>query len=256
MKVWVLDLDGTLINPSKSSLIERDKILSYLESENDGPNLISEAEMYTLKHPLDFPWVYGGLPTAFVEDSYQWRSAQVKYLWQHLRTDKGQADFSYKMFLDATKDEEIELMESAKKFIEYLFDDRFQPVIVSNSATTKGQRCSQALQFIIPVYGNAKKYVVKKEHPFSIDGRESYSERPNYEQILNKIMSDSKTKPEDVFVVGDIFTLDLSLPYRLGMNCILIKNDLEDGFKTPKVFIEHARKLHIPVVSSLEDLIV
>lgn len=256
MKVWILDLDGTLINPSKSSLKERDMILSYLEPENDRSNLISKAEIHTLKHPLDFPWVYGGLPTAFVEDSFQWRSAQVRYLWEHMRTDKAQSDFSYKMFLDATEDEEIELMKGAKKIVDYLFDNEFQPIIVSNSAATKGERCAQALGYDIPVYGNAKKYRVEKEHPFSIDGRESYSERPNYEQILNKTMPDYKTKPEDVFVVGDIFTLDLSLPYRLGMNCILIKNDLEDGFETPKVFIEHARKSHIPVISSLEDLIV
>jgi len=130
MKVWVLDLDGTLINPSKSSLIERDKILSFFES--DGSNLISKAEMYTLKHPLDFPWVYVGLPTAFVEDSYQWRSAQVKYLWRHLRTDKRQSDFSYKMiwtqlkmFWTQLKNEEIELMKGSKEFIEYLFDNGF-----------------------------------------------------------------------------------------------------------------------------------
>ena len=69
-------------------------------------------------------------------------------------------------------------------------------------------------------------------------------------------MPDYKIKPEDVFIVGDIFTLDLSLPYRLGMNCILIENDLEDGFKTPLVFIEHARRSDIPVISGLEDLIV
>ena len=256
MKVWIFDLDGTLINPSKSSLEERDFISSYLEPENDRASLIAKAEMYTLKHPLDFPWVYNGLPTAFVEDSYQWRSAQVEYLWEHMRKDKAQSDFSYKMFLDATKDEEIKLMKSAKKIVEYVFDNEIQPIIVSNSATIKGERCAQALDYDIPVYGNAKKYVVEKEHLFSIDGRESYSERPDYEHILNRIMLEYNAKPEDVFVVGDIFTLDLSLPNRLGMNCIFIRNDLGDGFKTPKVFIEHARKLHIPVISSLEDLIV
>ena len=252
MKVWIL----ALINPLKSSLEERDTILSYLEPENDRLDLISKAEMYTLKHPLHFPWVYDGLTTAFVEDSYQWRTAQVEYLWEHIRTDKAQSDFSYNMFLDATKDEEIELMKGAKNFVDYLFDNEFQPIIVTNSATTKGERCAQALDYDIPVYGNAKKYMVEKEHPFSIDGRESYSERPNYEQILNKILPDYKIKPEEVFVVGDIFTLDLSLPYRLGMNCILIENDLEDGFKTPIVFIEHARRLDIPVISGLSDLIV
>ena len=50
---------------------------------------------------------------------------------------------------------------------------------------------------------------------------------------------------------GDVFTMDLSLPHRLGMNCVLVENEFQDGFKTPQVFVEYAKKHTIPVASDI-----
>ena len=254
-ELWVFDLDGTLINPTNASLKERDIILSYLDPD-DGSRLLSEAERYTLEHPLDFPLIYDGLPTSFVEDSYLWRNAQIEFLWQYMGQDKDRSDFSYEVLLDATKDEEINLMKGAKKFIENLLEKGIQPIIVTNSATSKGLRCVEKLGFDIPVYGNAKKYIVEKNYPFSINGRVTYSERRYYERILSRIISDYIVKPSSVYVVGDVFTFDLSYPHRIGMNCTLVKNTLEDGFKTPENFSQHAKKSNVPVISSLLELMV
>ena len=104
------------------------------------------------------------------------------------------------------------------------------------SKETKELSLNQNKRISIRPFYKVKKNVVKKEHPFSIDARESYSERPDYKRILNRTIPEYQAKPEDVFVVGDIFFY-LSLPHRLGMNCILIRNELEDGFRAPKVFI-------------------
>jgi FMN phosphatase YigB (HAD superfamily) len=254
-ELWVFDLDGTLINTSNASMKERDIILSYLDSD-DGLHLISEAEKCTLEHPLDFPLLYDGLPTSFVEDSYLWRNAQIEFLWQHMRQDKDRGDFSYEVLLNATKDEEIQLVKGAKKFIENLLEKGCQPIIVTNSTTSKGLRCVEKLGFDIPVYGSAKKYIIEKNHPFSINGRVTYSERPYYERRLNRIISDYRVKPSSVYVVGDVFTFDLSYPHRIGMNCIFVKNTLDDGFKTPENFSQYAKKSNVPVISSLVDLMV
>ena len=46
MKIFVMDLDGTQIDPTKSSLNERNIILNHLPAAN-AEDLISEAEEYT-----------------------------------------------------------------------------------------------------------------------------------------------------------------------------------------------------------------
>jgi hypothetical protein len=80
MKIFVMDLDGTQIDPTLSSLNERNIINNTLPAAN-AEGLISEAEEHTLNHPLEFSWTFDGIPGAFVEDSYMWRSGQAKYLW-------------------------------------------------------------------------------------------------------------------------------------------------------------------------------
>lgn len=48
-----MDLDGTQIDTTKSSLNERNIILNNLPAAN-AEDLISETEEYTLSHPLEF----------------------------------------------------------------------------------------------------------------------------------------------------------------------------------------------------------
>ena len=50
-----MDLDGTQIDLTISSLNERNIILNHLPAAN-AEDLISEAEEYTLSHPLEFSW--------------------------------------------------------------------------------------------------------------------------------------------------------------------------------------------------------
>ena len=65
-------------------------------------------------------------------------------------------------------------------------------------------------------------------------------------------MHDYGAKAKDITVIGDVFTMDLSLPHRLGMNCVLVENEFQDGFKTPQVFVEHAKKNTVPVVTDIK----
>jgi phosphoglycolate phosphatase-like HAD superfamily hydrolase len=262
MKIYVMDLDGTQIDPTESSLNERKIILNHLPSAN-AEDLISEAEEYTLSHPLEFSWTVDGIPGAFVEDSYMWRSGQVKHLWNLIEpnVDKDKMGlkevtydtFNQKMYEDAIKDEKTSLKAGVKTFVDHLFANEMQPVIVTNSRKTKGERCVKALGRTgeIPVYGNALKFVTRRNYPFRIGGKLTYSDRPHYQNILEAVMYDYRAKPRDVTVIGDVFTMDLSLPIRLGMNCLLVENEFQDGFKTPQVFVEYAEKHAIPVVSNI-----
>lgn len=161
--------------------------------------------------------------------------------------------FNQKMYRDATKDEKTHLKPGVKAFVDYLLDNEMQPVIVTNSRTSKGERCVKALDRIgeIPVYGSALKFITRRNHPFCIGDKLTYSDRPHYQNILEGIMHDYGTKARDITVIGDVFTMDLSLPHRLGMNCMLVENEFQDGFKTPQIFVEYAKKLTIPVVSDI-----
>lgn len=67
----------------------------------------------------------------------------------------------------------------------------------------------------------------------------------------NDAMGFTRARAKDITVIGDVFTMDLSLPHRLGMNCVLGENEFQDGFKTPRVFIEHANENAVPVVSDI-----
>jgi predicted HAD superfamily phosphohydrolase YqeG len=266
MKIFVMDLDGTQIDPTQSSLNERNIILNHLPAEN-AEKLISDAEEHTLSYPLKFSWNYDGIPGAFVEDSYMWRSGQAEHLWSLIEPniDKEKMglkevtydSFNQKMYKDATKDEKAHLKPGVKKFIDYLFENNMQPIIVTNSKTVKGERCVKALDHIgeIPVYGDALKFITRRNHPFRIGDGLTYSDRPNYQTILEKIMHDYEVKAKDITVIGDVFTMDLSLPHRLGMRCVLVENEFQDGFKTPRVFVEYAKKNSITVVSDISSIL-
>ncbi len=64
-------------------------------------------------------------------------------------------------------------------------------------------------------------------------------------------MHDYGANIRDITVISDVFTMDLSLPHRLGMKCVLIENEFQDGFKTPQIFVEYAKKHTIPVISDI-----
>lgn len=258
MGIWIIDLDGTLVNPYNWSIKGKEFIRRHLTPEAP-KEAVSEAEDHTLSHPLDYPWTVGGIPSVFAEDSYQWRYAQVGYLWNLIETEKPKNDLLQEMYVECSKDEKIEVMGGSREFIEKLFEIGALPIIVTNARTTKAEKFVETLGFgdEVPVYGYARKFIVCENQPIKIGNRTTYADRPHYHDILREIMSKHNAKPRDVSVVGDGYTMDLSLPDVLGMRCylrIFVENDLKDGFKTPGVFVEHTKKLGIPAVQNLESL--
>lgn len=110
-------------------------------------------------------------------------------------------------------------------------EDQFAGSIVTNSGTNGVTRKIQQLptdHSIIPIYGDAKKYVLQQdweEVPESLKkagfGRPLFLRRQLYWKVLQKIMEERGLTPEQVAVVGDIYELDLLLPEHKGMHTIL-----------------------------------
>jgi FMN phosphatase YigB (HAD superfamily) len=255
MTVAILDLDGTLINSSESSKREKEIILKHIGEDAD---LLEEAEKHTLGNPLWYKWRWKGLTSAFTEDPYLWRRAQAEYLWEAIRENteyKTPEEFSEWMFREATASEEMVLMASAEELIRHLYESGIRPVIVTNSSTEKGEKCAKLIG-IDPgaVYGKAMKRAVEAKDGFEINGEISYACRPNYERILKEIMGEYEAEPEEVLVIGDIYTLDLSLPRQMGMRCILKANQFKDGFSTPRIFVDYAIKNGIYIVRELAEI--
>jgi phosphoglycolate phosphatase-like HAD superfamily hydrolase len=251
--VIVLDLDGTLIDPTEASLNQRDHILSIVKQGVDAETIVSEAEVHTLSDPFGYPMLFQGTVTAFAEDSYLWRYAQLRRMWNSLSSDKTPEELSSWMFNSLAPKEHVPA-DGAREFIQSALNKGYEPVIITNSSTEKAQKVCESLRLCLEAYGNAKKFHVVKGHSFKIGGRDCFSERPEYEKALKEVMKKYKVEPQEMTVVGDVFSLDLALPLRLGMRCIMKKNNLSDGFRTPSVFIEGARKLGVPVAKDLSEI--
>ncbi len=83
------------------------------------------------------------------------------------------------------------------------------------------------------VYGSAKKYVVidgsvpNVGHSIELLGlnRPVLLQRPHYYKVLEEIRAKHDTTWSKMAVVGDIFELDLALPYALGCAIVLMANE-------------------------------
>jgi len=81
------------------------------------------------------------------------------------------------------------------------------------------------------VYGNAKKYILDNEfhevnERLNLEGldRPVLLRRKHYFSVLDELRKRHNCAWEDVTVVGDIFELDLSLPFSLGARVCLVQN--------------------------------
>ncbi len=252
-KILVLDLDGTLIDPSNASMMQRQYLLSIVKPGIDAEALISEAEKHTLENSLEYAWPYKGVTTCFVEDSYIWRNMQANRMWESLDVKKEKEEFFEWMF-NTFDPGELDLVEGASDLVRFAIESGVKPIIVTNSSPVKAKKVCKLMGVDIDVFGNAKKHDVNSNHPIKVGGRDCFTDRPSYEKILREVMMKNSASPKDVLVTGDILSLDLVLPNRLGMNCVMKVNSLRDGFRTHPVFIEAAKSLGIPSVMKLDEI--
>src|SRR3989338_7143957 len=123
--------------------------------------------------------------------------------------------------------------------------DKFAVCIVTNSGTSGvGKKVAQLPtdHSAIPIYGDAKKYVLDlswKDVPESVEregyGRSLFLQRQKYGAVLSDLMATRGLRPEQVTIIGDIYELDLLLPEYQRMNIVLTPRTSTPAFEVEAV---------------------
>jgi FMN phosphatase YigB (HAD superfamily) len=110
------------------------------------------------------------------------------------------------------------------------------------------------------VIGGAKKYVVgnKPEHlveKITIPGlsRPIYVRRSEYYKVLENLREENNIDWEDMMVIGDIFELDLALPFMLGARVGLVANQFTPQYE--RDFIASRRVPPAAIINSLDEVL-
>ena len=93
--------------------------------------------------------------------------------------------------------------------------------VITNGGTDKVKRMLGEIDVNIPVYGDAEKFAVDKEwdnipEKLQIGRKCIFLRRAKYFNILQEIKGGK-------IVIGDVFSMDLSLPYSIGIPIVLVK---------------------------------
>ncbi len=239
----VMDFDGVYTDPSNEgeacSRNFRDKILSLqlkevdLETIEKVESWLGELRARQASQPFDFGWRSEGRVSAFsFEDPFIRNIGLADYL-DHL-VSEGNAR-AKKVLARLKQTEKIssfgELSEwaflqlslkkhadpGAKAWVMKALEKGHEVVIVSNSATLKIEEFLTQNDYPEGkrplVRGGARKFGLgKKPRPFVLSKSGDHkvqvdTDRPEYEKLLLEIKPDA--------VIGDVFSLDLTLPIRL-----------------------------------------
>jgi phosphoglycolate phosphatase-like HAD superfamily hydrolase len=146
----------------------------------------------------------------------------------------------------------IVFRSGAREVLQDLLSRELAVYVVTNSHTEAVEKKIARLLGDEPkpsVRGNSKKAVIAEPEPGDpafekvpavqrLAGLERpiYVRRGQYYQVLRQIWEESNTSPERTLMVGDIYELDLALPYHLGASIHLVTGD-----PTPAYEIEFVR---------------
>lgn len=136
----------------------------------------------------------------------------------------------------------------AKRVLEVLLASGVPVYVVTNSGT---DAVTRKVEQLLPgavrrptVRGNAKKAFI--EPPGQIDGafaglperqsleglaRPVYLRRGRYYEVLRDIWQETGTRPERTLLVGDIYELDLAMPFHLGVSIHLIASEVTPDYE-------------------------
>jgi len=138
--------------------------------------------------------------------------------------------------------------EDARRVIETILASELELVIVTNSDTEavrgKVTRLAPKGQANLLIRGNARKFILAEpEVPDprfdSLPREQRYEglERPillrrgHYFEVLREVWSQKGTSPERTLIVGDIFELDIAMPFFLGAHGHLIAGPNTPSFE-------------------------
>jgi len=240
IKKIIFDFDGVFTYVDGESNTYNKLFFNKLISiSKDSEELLTISKKEMEKNPFDFTWSIGGRGVAFSnEDLFARTNSLAGYLDQLTKENntlalkvyeeiskKGYDSFyaiAVESYIAMTKSAGTELIdEESLKILDELIAANKEIVIVSNSSTGKiikilNERGYSAVDHeanpnaLFRVRGGANKFILSKDNEEYIDvnGLKVAVDRPGYKKILEE------EKPD--VVLGDVFSLDLALPYSLA----------------------------------------
>ncbi len=229
---YIFDFDGTLTDPFPHANAMGKMMVEILVGkgipEDRVRGDISEIRNRILTNPNNYPWIINDIPGCYGdEDPFVVNNVTAQEL---LKTDHiyrevfgSPGELSAISYRIATKDMPSHLRQDTIKALKRLLDNGMGVYVVTNGGTTKVKRMIGEIDVGIPVYGDARKFKVDmdwEEIPQKIEiaGLPVYLRRKEYYTILKKIEGHK-------IVVGDVFSMDLSLPYTIGVPIVLLRTE-------------------------------
>lgn len=241
----ILDFDGTFTDVEQEAVpfleAYRDELTAKLGPEVTG--WWDEVAKQIGENPNGFGWEFDGhiVAPSHADPYIMATSTAQKLLDDHdLLMDHEER----RVFLDALFKANYPKARSifrpeAKEVAERLIASGVPCFVVTNSHTEAVDKKLDELapkgRDKLPVYGNAKKYVIAQPEvannrfsdvpeSLNVDGLERpiYLRRGLYYDVLETVLQRASAQPERTLVCGDIFELDLALPSALGYQIHLV----------------------------------
>ena len=227
---FIFDFDGTLTNPFPHADAMREIMIKILVSKGISEYKvrqdIEKIRNRILKQPEKHPWIIRGIPACFAnEDPFVVNNVTAQEL--------SKIDTIYGNLIKSAEQLSGEAYRKATQHMPPYFRDDVSPVlkeilkkgnrayVITNGGTDKVKRMLGEIDVNIPVYGDAEKFAVDKEwdnipEKLQIGRKCIFLRRAKYFNILQEIKGGK-------IVIGDVFSMDLSLPYSIGIPIVLVK---------------------------------
>lgn len=237
----VSDFDGVWTDPRAEADAIRDLMISRLVEVTELPQervktIFSEIEQEFIQNPFNYGWLFEGNITAYaMEDMYGRNHAIAIAIWDNkpsfeespllreaiVKLSSNADNFANDCFRDG-RDSYREINKSflvpqAAEVVSKLRERGYKMTIVSNSKVTHILDLFEAADVSLDsfeVIGGARKFhlgfVPSIPETLNWQGAQVSLKRPHYLEVLERLKPDA--------VIGDVFSLDLSLPIYLRNN--------------------------------------
>ena len=275
-KVLVLDFDGTMTDaeveggPYRQGYLEDVSTLSGLPLD-EVMTLAAQFDEEVSKNAHQYGWEFNGQIVApAVVDPYLRMMPVARKIFDHSGTFLNPTDrtrildgilykYNYPKTANCFRDGARPVLESFEGSATYVVTnshtDPVRQKLTSLGAQDDGT-CS--LQWLVDrVHGSAKKYVLddgftQVDESMELPGlpRPGWLRRANYHRVLSQILTDEGASFEDLVVVGDIFELDLCLPFAMGARVRLLANDFTPEYEK-SFLLSHPRGAVLQTVAEI-----
>ncbi len=270
MELLILDNDGTLtlLGPEfagfEQAFLERVQRRSGLGHESFAA-LLAEQRVRVYQEPHRHGWRHKRYlaAAATVDPNVELRAVCELTLGacRALPTAQAIADELDSYFRELNQLIKTHLRPETPSLMRVLAQAKFPSYVVTNSHPTRVRQCLGEIHPAWPdrVFGHACKnqiipwFYTIPDCSFALPGfqrRMPLRRRPYY-TILNMLRLKHGVEWSDMVVVGDIFEIDLLLPWYMGAQVVLIDHELIPGYE--RAFIAHHERLHL-VTSPAEVL--